>query len=141
MSRRVLVIDDERAIARAVAARLEAAGHAVACAFTAHEGLRLAREGAFHAMVLDLRLPDLDGIALLALLRDDERTRATPAVLVSASLSPESRDAAQRLGASASIAKPFNWRELVAVIEAAMEARAREAANPKRPSAEEAPHD
>lgn len=114
---RILVIDDERAIARAIAMRLAGEGRDASCAFSAHEGLCLARSGAYDAVVLDLCLPDLDGFAVLGQLRGDAATRALPVVVVSASLSDEARARARVAGASAAFPKPFDWRELSAAID------------------------
>lgn len=120
MNARILVIEDERAIARAVALRLETAGFVAECAGSAIEGLELAATGRFSAVLLDLRLPDLDGLEVLARLGADPRTRALPVVVLSASLSDRTRDAALVLGASAALAKPFGSRELLRAVEAAL---------------------
>ena len=69
---RVLVVEDERRLAGAVQRGLQAEGFAVDLAFDGDDGLHLAREGAYDAVVLDLMLPGLSGYQVCERLRAEE---------------------------------------------------------------------
>jgi PAS domain S-box-containing protein len=87
---RVLVCEDDPDIAKLIAMILDKAGYDADIAFTAARSRELALTGAYAAMTVDLRLPDQDGMLLMRGLRDDERTRLLPFVVVSA-ISAEGR--------------------------------------------------
>lgn len=111
---RILVVDDEESIRVALAFLLERAGHRVEVAPTGEEALRRLEGEVFDLLVLDLRLPGMDGFALL------ERARGfkvPPKVLV---LSARDREAdrakALALGAQAFLGKPFRVEDLLAQV-------------------------
>jgi two-component system cell cycle response regulator DivK len=80
----VLIVDDNERNARLARDVLEAAGMSTLSASTASEGLALAREHAPDLVLLDLRLPDLDGAEVARLLRADRATAEIPLVALSA---------------------------------------------------------
>ena len=114
---RVLVVDDEDAARAAVAAGLRAAGYAVAAAADGPAGLAAALGGDVDLIVLDLRLPGMEGEEVLASLR---RTRDTPVIVVSSKRDEDDRVAALDLGADDFLVKPFSVRELLARIRAVL---------------------
>ena len=117
---RVLVIDDEPQIHRFLKPALEASGYAVERADRADEGLRLAAARAPDLVLLDLGLPDMDGIALL------ERLRAfsqVPVIVISARDREAEKIAALDGGADDYVEKPFAVGELMARIRAALRHR------------------
>ena len=79
---RLLLVEDDLMLARGVAAALSQSGYAVETATTAAQALRLARSSEFDVGVLDLGLPDRDGIALLRELRGEGL--AMPILILSA---------------------------------------------------------
>ena len=79
---RVLVVEDERRLAGAVQRGLQAEGFAVDLAFDGDDGLHLAREGAYDAVVLDLMLPGLSGYQVCERLRAEENW--VPVLILSA---------------------------------------------------------
>ena len=113
MPQTVLVIEDEELIAASVAARLSAEGFAVETAADGWQALALASHRRPAAVVLDLKLPRLDGedvVDGLEMLYE----AGVPIVVVSGA--PDVAEQAQRLGATAWLRKPFASSELVAVL-------------------------
>jgi two-component system KDP operon response regulator KdpE len=114
---RVLVVDDEPVIVRGLRANLEAAGYDVATAATAAEALQAAALRSPDAVVLDLRLPDGDGLDVCRSLR--EWTQA-PVIVVSAVRSETEKIAALDAGADDYVTKPYSIGELLARLRAAL---------------------
>ena len=84
-------------------------------------GLELAREHRPDLVLLDLHLPDIDGDEVLQRLRDDERTKSIPVIIVSADAITDQEERLKNGGAEAYLTKPFNVRELLRVINRALE--------------------
>ncbi|MFE8583414.1 response regulator transcription factor [Sphingomonas sp. NCPPB 2930] len=121
----ILVVDDEVAIRRLLRNTLEQAGHKVVEARDGRDAL--ARAAAEHpdAVLLDLGLPDRDGLGLIPLLRAAERV----VLVVSARDATDEKVAALDLGADDYVTKPFDSEELLARLRVALRhARAAEAA-------------
>ena len=81
--KRVLVVDDERAIARLIAEQLEPFGVESELAHSGDEALELLRDGLFDAVTLDILMPGRSGIEVLRAIRADPELRRTPVVVVS----------------------------------------------------------
>jgi two-component system, OmpR family, alkaline phosphatase synthesis response regulator PhoP len=113
----ILVVEDEPGIARLVQDYLERAGFAVARASTAAEALAFARAKAPALVVLDLGLPDLDGLDVTRELR---RLGDTPIVMLTARGDESDRIVGLELGADDYVVKPFSPKELVARIRAVL---------------------
>ena len=114
---RILLVDDELAIAQAVQYALRAEGFACTHAATAGDALRLAADGAFDLALLDVGLPDRDGFALC---RDLRRDRDVPVIFLTARGEEAERVRGFELGADDYVAKPFSPRELVARVRAVL---------------------
>ena len=114
---RILVVDDERQIVRALTAILSAAGYAVATASTGAEALRAAALRPPDAVVLDLLLPDLDGVEVCRRLREWSQV---PVVVVSAVGDETKKVIALDAGADDYVTKPYSSGELLARLRAAM---------------------
>jgi DNA-binding response OmpR family regulator len=113
---RVLVIEDQSKIARALAQALTRAGAEVVVAADGETGLQLALDGAFDTVVLDIMLPRRDGLEVLGELRRQQRT--TPVLLLSARGEVEDRIRGLDLGADDYLPKPFVLAEVVARVRA-----------------------
>ncbi len=113
---RLLIIEDEDALAGAIAKGLGKQGYCVDVAGSGEEGLELADQNDYDLMILDLNLPGLDGLAVL------QRLRASrPGILVlilTARGSPGDRVAGLDLGADDYLVKPFHFEELCARLRA-----------------------
>jgi two-component system phosphate regulon response regulator OmpR len=115
---RLLVIDDDARLTAMVGDYLRAAGFEVETAPTLANGReRLAREP-YDALVLDLMLPDGDGLDFTRALRADARTRRLPLLMLTARGEPMDRILGLELGADDYLAKPFEPRELLARVKA-----------------------
>ncbi|MGZ5417219.1 MAG: response regulator transcription factor [Nocardioides sp.] len=113
---RILVVDDDARVARAVRRGLEAEGFAVDVAVDGTEGEWLAGENAYDALVLDVMLPGVDGYELCRRLR--AAGNWTPILMLTAKSGAEDEVHALDTGADDFLAKPFSFVVLVARIRA-----------------------
>ncbi len=126
---KVLVVDDEPTIAEVVSRYLTRAGYAARIAATGEEALRQAAADRPDVVVLDLMLPDVDGLEVMRRLRAQNRER-TAIILLTARGEESDRVIGLRLGADDYVVKPFSPAELVARVDAMLrrlDARARRA--------------
>ncbi len=113
---RVLVVEDERRLARAVKVGLEAEGFAVDVAHDGTDGLWLAREHTFDAIVLDLMLPGINGYKVCSTLREEGNW--TPIVMLTAKDGEWDQVEGLDTGADDYLTKPFSFPVLVARLRA-----------------------
>jgi two-component system KDP operon response regulator KdpE len=116
---RVLVVEDDPAIRRLLQAALTRAGHVASTAATAREALGLVDIERPEAVLLDLGLPDRDGLELIQLVR----ARGAVVLVVSARTDTSEKVAALDLGADDYLVKPFDTEELLARIRTALRHR------------------
>lgn len=115
---RLLLIDDDARLAEMLGDYLRQAGLEVTVAASLAEGRsRLAREG-WDALILDLMLPDGNGLDLTRELRAEPRTRSLPLLMLTARGEPMDRVVGLELGADDYLPKPFEPRELLARLKA-----------------------
>jgi two-component system alkaline phosphatase synthesis response regulator PhoP len=116
MPKRILVVDDEPDLSRLLAFNLARAGFTVDTA--ARGGEALEKAVSFHPdlILLDLMLPELDGLAICEILRDLPGTRQTPIFVITAYASEQIEAASRASGADECLAKPFSPRQLVSRI-------------------------
>jgi two-component system, OmpR family, KDP operon response regulator KdpE len=114
---RILLVDDEVSIQRAVGMLLESRGYHVDLAGTGEGALRLADERAPDLIVLDLGLPDVDGAEVCRRLRN---TSKTPIIVLSARATEAEKVKMLEIGADDYVTKPFGPEELVARIRVAL---------------------
>jgi DNA-binding NtrC family response regulator len=117
----ILVVDDERLIRWSLEQQLRREGYLVLSAATGEEGLRLARTEAPDLVLLDVRLPDADGVDLLARLR--EMDPEVIVILITAHGAVEPAVRAMKLGATDYLVKPVDPDELGVTIRRALETR------------------
>lgn len=113
----VLVVEDDRELRELVRRYLERAGHAVHTTGSGAEAIRLLHTGGVDLVVLDLGLPDVDGLDVLAAARDG---REVPVVVLTARTSVDERIDGLRRGADDYVTKPFSPTELTLRIEAVL---------------------
>jgi two-component system copper resistance phosphate regulon response regulator CusR len=113
---RLLVIEDEKRIADSVARGLEGAGFQVDIALSGARALELARAKAYDLFILDLMLPDMDGLRLLERIRN--RKVSTPVLILSALGAVDDRVKGLEHGADDYLGKPFSFVELLARVRA-----------------------
>ena len=120
MTTHLLLIDDDARLTAMVGDYLRANGHEVDVAGTLAAGRERLRLGQYDALVLDLMLPDGDGLDLTRELRADARLRRLPLLMLTARGEPFDRVLGLELGADDYLAKPFEPRELLARIKAVL---------------------
>lgn len=125
-SPRVLVIDDDREILHGLQTRLQFAGFDVQTALDGEGGLAAAESWRPDAVLLDIRMPKMDGLTVLRELRRRGATRETPVIMLSASL--RDRRTALDEGARFFVQKPYEPRAVLAALQAALGERARSSA-------------
>jgi DNA-binding response OmpR family regulator len=113
---RILVVEDETKIARAIREGLSAAHYDVAVAATGEDGFYRATTEAFDLVILDVMLPHRDGLQILASLR--QRGMRTPVLILTARDSVDDRVVGLDAGADDYLVKPFAFPELLARIRA-----------------------
>ena len=110
--RRVFVVDDEPDVIDLLRTILEVDGFVVETSTDGRDALARVVEDPPDLLVLDLMMPDLDGLGLPKLLRLDPRSAAVPVLVVSARSGHQHQFESLQRGASASLCKPFSPREL-----------------------------
>ena len=116
MPKRILVIEDERDIAELIRLHLRDQGFAVTVAADGRSGLARASASPWDLIVLDLRLPGLDGIEICRQLR--RRSEAVPILILTSKSSELDRVLGLEMGADDYVTKPFSVLELIARIKA-----------------------
>lgn len=117
-AQRLLLIDDDARLTAMVGDYLRQAGFVVDVAGTLAAGRDHLRQGHYDALLLDLMLPDGDGLDLTRELRADARTRRLPLLMLTARGEPMDRIVGLELGADDYLGKPFEPRELLARVKA-----------------------
>ncbi len=121
MSKRILVIDNEEYIREVAQICLETvAGWEVLTAASGMEGIAIAIEEKPDAILLDIMMPDMDGIATFQKLQENEATRSIPVVLLTAKVQAADRRRYEALGIRAAIAKPFDPLQLASQVATAL---------------------
>ncbi|MEK8028199.1 response regulator transcription factor [Pseudaquabacterium rugosum] len=115
---RLLLIDDDARLTTMVGSYLRGNGYEVDVAGSLGQGRERLRQGQYDALVLDLMLPDGDGLDLTRELRGEPRTRRLPLLMLTARGEPLDRVVGLELGADDYLSKPFEARELLARVKA-----------------------
>ena len=124
MSATILVVEDEPQVQELVAVNLEHAGHRVRRASSASEAVTSIREELPDVLILDWMLPDESGLSLTRRLREDERTRSLPILMLTARAMEQDKISGLEAGADDYLTKPFSPKELAARIKAVLRRRA-----------------
>ncbi len=124
MTANILVVEDEPAIQELIAVNLEHAGHRVTQAKSAEQAMGLVRQSVPDLVLLDWMLPGQSGVSLAKSLRQDERTRQIPIIILTARSEEEAKITGLEAGADDYVTKPFSPRELLARIRAVLRRRA-----------------
>ena len=118
MPQTILVVDDERDIVELVRYNLAQAGYRVVSASDGRQAVDLARRERPDLIVLDLMLPVMPGAEVARTLKQDEKTRAIPILMLTARGEEVDRVVGFELGADDYVVKPFSPRELVLRVQA-----------------------
>ena len=116
MAKRLLIVDDEPNLLRAVAACLRSEGYEVRTARSGKDALLSLAESVPDLVISDVRMPGMDGHAFVHRMRSSPRTALIPVIFLTAKDQKEDRVEGFRTGVDAYITKPFEPDELLAVI-------------------------
>ena len=108
----IVVVEDQPTDLKLLKVVLAAEGHTVGIAQTAHAAFDLVKEVHPDVLLIDLRLPDMDGLSLARLIKDDPNTKDIPIVAMTAYRDTWTREAVMAAGCDAYIAKPVDTRTL-----------------------------
>jgi DNA-binding response OmpR family regulator len=109
----VLVVDDDPDAREILTRTLESAGYRVVQATSGEEGLRALAHERVDVIVLDVMMPGMDGLTTCGELRNNEKTRHIPIILLTAKDDVTTRAAGMRLGVSDYVTKPVNLHEVL----------------------------
>jgi DNA-binding NarL/FixJ family response regulator len=121
MAKQLLVVDDDPSLLLAVSDTLRAENYEVITARRGSEAMVRVAESLPDLIISDIRMPGMDGYALVRNLRSAPRTRLIPIVFLTAKDETADRIAGFRSGVDAYITKPFETDELVAVVKSILE--------------------
>ena len=125
MTRRVLIVDDEPNIRKVLSAHLTRFGHEVATAADGAEAIAQLQEDVFHLVITDLKMPVVDGMALLKWC--SEHLPGLPVIMITAHGTVDTAVTALKSGAFDYVTKPFDRDELQQIISKALVVEARNA--------------
>jgi DNA-binding response OmpR family regulator len=113
---KILVVDDEPEVVSLVHRRLEREGYLVSTALNGREGLIVAQKEKPNLILLDIIMPEVDGISMLRSLRMDKALGAIPVILLTARSDISSIDEGRKYGAEDYFIKPIEWDQLLKFI-------------------------
>jgi len=111
---RILVVDDESSIRELVQFNLEKAGYKVECMGDGLKAVKYIMDNPPDLLILDLMLPGMDGLEICRHMRQHEKTRMLPIIMLTARVEEIDRVVGLEIGADDYMTKPFSPRELVA---------------------------
>ena len=111
--KKILIVDDVTDFSSLVKRNIELVGdYEVTCARTGEEGIRFAREWEPAVILMDIAMPQMDGLEALKKLKENKKTRSIPVIMLTARSDDEARLKASRLHNDGYIVKPFKLSEL-----------------------------
>jgi len=113
MSKKILVIDDETELLKAISIRLKASGYEVITAQDGQEGLEKAKSSNPDLIVLDILMPKMDGYEVCRLLKFDEKYKSIPVIMLTAKAQDIDKTMGKKVGVDDYITKPFETQDLV----------------------------
>ena len=116
----ILIIEDDKNILELVKYNLEEEGFRVRTATKGNTGLEMALKERPALVILDLMLPEMNGLEICKILRQNEKTRMTPIIMLTAKGTESDKVVGLELGADDYVTKPFSPRELMARIKSAL---------------------
>ena len=120
-SRSILIIEDDAGQREALSYRLSRIGYQVRTAAAGREGLAMAREDRPHLVLLDLRLPDVEGFTVGEALADDPATCGVPVIVLSAMERPDIIRRTRAAGCQYFVRKPYDPNALLTLIRQAID--------------------
>src|SRR5574344_2353477 len=119
----ILIVDDEEPIRELIRYNVERNGYASLTAANGKEALDYARNKNLDCIILDLMLPDMSGLDICRILKNDDSTTAIPIIMVTAKTEDSDIVTGLELGADDYVTKPFSPRVLIARIQSVLRRR------------------
>lgn len=116
MTARILIVEDNKLNLELATELLTSSGYAVLQSRSAEEGLRVAREQRPDLILMDVRLPGMDGLAAVRVLKQNPETRTIPAIAMTAQAMRGDEEAARDAGFDAYVTKPIDTRAFPRVV-------------------------
>lgn len=113
-SKKILVVEDEKDINELLLYNLRKHGYQAEAAYTGAEALRKIHKSGFDLVILDIMLPEVDGLELCKMLKSDKSLSGLPIIMLTARSEEADRVLGLELGADDYVVKPFSVRELMA---------------------------
>ncbi|MCX7911683.1 MAG: response regulator [Dehalococcoidales bacterium] len=132
MAKKILIIEDDPAIARLVDYTLKRAGYEVSRAANGLEGLRKAQSEAPDLIILDVMLPGLDGFEICHRLRSDPKTTDLPILMFSAKAQEADKSTGKKVGADDYLTKPADPAEIVNRVNRLLAAKGKNSPNEEK---------
>jgi two-component system alkaline phosphatase synthesis response regulator PhoP len=136
---KILAVEDDASIMAVTQKRLEVAGYEVITAFEGLEGLKKARTENPDLIVLDLKLPNLNGYQICSMLKRDKKYCDIPIVMLTSLTMEKDVEEGFRAGADAYITKPYDAQALLYHIKTLLEKRHNMRPAPQAPAAKKKP--
>jgi DNA-binding response OmpR family regulator len=114
--KRILIVDDELAILALLGERLISAGYDVLKAENGSDAISIAKEKMPDLIILDIMMPDIDGVTVSQILKEDEPTKNIPVIFLTALQGKKEEMSGHKSGKNIIFAKPFDSKELLAAI-------------------------
>jgi two-component system, cell cycle response regulator DivK len=121
MKKQVLIVEDNEKNMKLARDLLDAKGYATLAAVNGVDGVRQAKEHIPDLVLMDIQLPDINGIEAFEQLRADPRTEAIPIVAFTASVTPTDRTRVMQAGFDGFLSKPINIKEFLATVKRMVE--------------------
>lgn len=128
MKKTLLIVEDDKNISKLVKYNLEKAGYDCLAIFSGSQVLPALRKGSFDLIILDIMLPELDGFEVCRLIKQDDKLKTIPIIMLTAKGEEVDRVVGLELGADDYMVKPFSPRELVLRVKAVLRRGKAEAA-------------
>ncbi len=129
---KILIVEDEEDIQNLLVINLESEGYKVLVTDNGYDGLKIAKEETPDLIILDLMLPEMDGLEVCRRLKSDEQLRDIMVIMVTAKSEEVDRVVGFELGADDYVVKPFSIRELLLRIRAVLRREAKTESGQKK---------
>lgn len=117
MAKKILVVDDEVDLVDTLAIRLEDDGYEVLKALDGKDGYEKAQANLPDVVILDLRMPRMDGFQVCRLIKFDETLKGIKVIILTAHNAENDRKACHAVGADVLLAKPYEYSELLQAVQ------------------------
>jgi len=111
--KKILIADDEVDILKVLVFRMKKAGYEILTAYNGEEALNILNKEQIDLVLLDLRMPILDGAAVFKIMKSSDNLKNIPIILLSANSPTELENKAKELGTEHYQLKPFDYNELL----------------------------